>query len=103
MINLTKQQDRFLPALRWLMREGPRASGRTYLMSIVFIEMAINEGRPIKVYNHHQAINHTGEGIMLKAIEKVWYKTPEWYENYSLKSNLRDGTISVTGKVLEEH
>jgi hypothetical protein len=56
-IKLTEDQQRKYEAVRWLVNDGPRGSGRTYLLALAFVEKAITCGNPIRIWNHESNPN----------------------------------------------
>ena len=50
---LTPKQQSHYESVRWLIRDGNRRSGRTFLMAYIFVEEALqNPGRTIHIFNH---------------------------------------------------
>ena len=53
-IKLTKTQEKHFEAIKWLLTENYRAEGRSYLMSYIFIEEALEyPGRSIRIFDHY--------------------------------------------------
>lgn len=50
--NLSKLQAKHKNAIKWLFSACPRAEGRSTLLAIVYIELAIEEGREIRIRDH---------------------------------------------------
>lgn len=53
MIQLTTQQNEYYKGIKWLLQDGPRAQGKTYLMSLAFLERAAADLYTwVYVYDH---------------------------------------------------
>jgi len=101
-MKLTKQQAEYLPAIRWLLDQGPRASGKSYLLACVYIEKAIKYKQPICVWDHNSVYNsgmRADSRYMLYIIEAIFNSDPELYENYDLEISVVRQTIRIEPKV----
>ena len=96
-MKLSKEQAKHLDSLRWLFGEGPRCSGRTYLLACVLIEQAIETDRDIKLLDHHWVLHgHPNNNEhMWNEIIKVFGSYPELYENYNLDFMRMNHTFSI--------
>ncbi len=46
-------QMEYFDAIKWLIGDGPRASGRTHLLALSFIDKALKTGSPVELWDHH--------------------------------------------------
>jgi len=95
----TPEQAAALPGVLWLLRSGPRGSGKTHLLAHALIETAIMEqGRPVTLFDHsiaHGVSHHiSSNAIMGPTIERAL----EDYPDYNIFYNRRDNTITCTGR-----
>jgi hypothetical protein len=51
-IELSKEQAKHYESIKWLISEGQRGSGRTYLMALAFVEKSIYEGGWVRIFDH---------------------------------------------------
>ena len=53
-IKLSKDQEKYYDAIKWLLDPLNRAMGRSYLLAAVYIELAIHyAGATIEICDHH--------------------------------------------------
>ena len=50
---LTLEQQKMMPGVKFLVSDGPRASGRTFCLAVAFVKKAMNTDYPIKIWDHH--------------------------------------------------
>lgn len=73
MITLTEQQEKHLDTVRWLISDGNRASGRTYILSVAYLEKAFkNIGMKIVVSDHFRSI--MSDRHLVNEIIRLFYK-----------------------------
>lgn len=71
-ITLTKKQTEYLPVMLWLF-EGPRCSGRTFLMAYAFVLTATKHGQWVTVWDHHDSSEQTRR-IMVAQIHDIIFQ-----------------------------
>ncbi len=100
MIELTKEQKKHQQSIRWLLGEGPRCCGKTFLMAYTFLEMANREReRPIHVFDHHFHLE--SKKYLLDQIQIIFnnhYDT----EKFDLVIRKSDHTIVIKRKPEEK-
>lgn len=56
--NFSKEQEGHIDSLKWFFF-GPKRSGRTYLVAVLFIDYAINNpGYPVPIIDHFKSDHH---------------------------------------------
>lgn len=98
MIQLTQKQAERYDTVRWLVNEGPRASGRTTLLALAFLEKAYhNQDSWVRVFDHTQGIlsNHIN---LTDRISELFYKDDEWLAMYYLTIDIKAPRIKVSLK-----
>ncbi len=96
-IELTKPQLKYLDAIRWLLEGHTNfGSGRTFLMAVVFIEMALaSPGRKVYVFDNGLPLNrcefvlNTVKAILPKEILKKTKFGKNWF-SISVKATFLD-------------
>ena len=68
-LHLTKEQHSRFSTIKWLVNDGPRGSGRTFLLALAFIEKAIDCGYPIYIWDHYH--NRESKRFLLDQISKI--------------------------------
>lgn len=68
-IKLTKEQYERYGTVQWLVNDGPRGCGRTFLLALAFIEKAIDCGYPIPIWDH--STNRESVRHLLDQIHKI--------------------------------
>ena len=54
MIELSESQMMRYESIKWLLGDGPRRSGRSFLMAVIFVEKAVSDlGHVISVHDHY--------------------------------------------------
>lgn len=71
--SLTPSQKEMQAGVEWLVNDGPRASGRTYVLAMAFIKKAITSGHAIHVWDHSLYQHRDKEYYLLRMIEKIVY------------------------------
>lgn len=62
---LTPKQKSYYSSLKWLLNDGPRREGKTYLIAIFFIEKAFTSGEWIEIFDHHPFLHNCRELICI--------------------------------------
>lgn len=98
-IKLSKLQQEYYPAIKWLINDGPRASGRTTLLAVAFLEKAVETpGRKILVFDHFPIVRSVRDNMLdrVKALFEI--QSPEFKKTYELKIYKFDLSISIDFK-----
>lgn len=84
-LTLTKKQTAYFEAISWLVSDE-RASGRTTLLALAFIDKAIkNAGQYIDVFDHFASCPEAiGKRNMLNAITNILEKTPRIFQHVTI-------------------
>lgn len=67
--SLTKKQTKHYDAVRWLLSPGPRGGGRTTLMALCFIDIALQTGMLIEVFDHHSTHRDAQREMLRRVVE----------------------------------
>lgn len=51
---LSGQQRKYYPAIQWLVNDGPRASGRTFVLCFALVVKAIQTGQRVHIMDHYE-------------------------------------------------
>ena len=96
---LTETQMLALPAIKWLLGEGPRASGRTYALAHALIQLAIeNPGRPVYLFDHGLAMGVPYHiGIVRSSIPLVSRLITDQYDDYNFELKKSDNSLICLG------
>ena len=93
---LTKDQEKYLPALKWLVN-SPIATGKTYLLATAFIECAVeNPGKELVVFDHFPG--HRNQELLLQAIFNLWEHCLDFKNDFLLTLSSSRLTIKATRK-----
>ena len=63
-------QEKYWEGVQWLARNGMRASGRTHLLALAFIQEAIYNGHPIYIWDHYQPLTVRSTRFLIYEIKK---------------------------------
>ena len=55
---LSTDQKEHLKTAQWLVNDGPRISGRSYVLAMAFLRKAIHTNQKVFVYDHFKVTNH---------------------------------------------
>lgn len=85
-INLTKLQVKYLPAISWLVKDGNRGQGRTFLLAVAFIQEAIETGGIVRVFDHYPDPVSVRQNLMpliknIISMDKKLLKRTEFYND----------------------
>jgi len=93
---LTEQQKQYLPVVEWLLDfHTNRATGRSYLMAVAFIRMALRHlGTPVRVFDHHptlRASRHVLQIIkdILAQDEELFKRCEFWADGFVIHEQRR--------------
>lgn len=78
-MTLSKLQEKHLSAVRWLIADGPKCSGRSFLMAMCFIEKAIRHpGRSINFFDHDRSVS--GKNNIRLVVEIILSRNPKIHD-----------------------
>ena len=89
---LTPQQQEYYPAIKWIVNDGPRGSGRTFSLALAFVEKAIECGHPIRIWDHDSNNSSRNLHYLLDIISGIVHKL----KHYDLKVVNRNYSILIT-------
>ena len=67
--NLNPTQKKFKSAIKWMLNLNPRAVGRSHLLAICYIEVAIETGYEMRVRDHHPYMD--SDRRLLREIQSI--------------------------------
>jgi hypothetical protein len=99
---LTMDQVDRLRHIQWLLDDdhiGPRCTGRTYLLAVVFIQKALNTPeKGVQVFDH-AGPHLPGSGKrVLTEIRKIWNQQTHLHNRYELQVNPNNAQIVAIRK-----
>lgn len=89
---LPEQQAKHYETVKWLVNDGPRGSGRTFLLALAFVEKAITCGHPVNIWDH----THYNDPRMLSYLLDIIVGIVDKLENYKLIVRQQSRTIQIT-------